>query len=154
MAQRDEASVAASADAGVSGIPAELAEARATIDNIDAALVHILAERFRCTQRVGHIKARLDLPPADPDREARQVERCVPWRRPPASTPISPRSSWASWSARSSATTRTLRPNTTRVRASKLRAGGAPSPGLVTCAPERCGVDPAERAVSQLDCIS
>ena len=75
MAQRDEASVAASADAGVSGIPSELAEARATIDNIDAALVHILAERFRCTQRVGHIKARLDLPPADPDREARQVER-------------------------------------------------------------------------------
>ena len=58
MAQRDEASVAASADLGVSGIPAELAEARATIDNIDAALVHILAERFRCTQRVGHIEAR------------------------------------------------------------------------------------------------
>ncbi len=55
MAQCDEASVAASADAGVSGIPAELAEARATIDNIDAALVHILAERFRCTQRVGHM---------------------------------------------------------------------------------------------------
>ena len=72
MQDRDEAVVAASADRGVSGIPAELAEARATIDNIDAALVHILAERFRCTQRVGHIKARLDLPPA---REARQVER-------------------------------------------------------------------------------
>ena len=60
MAQCDEASVAASADVGVSGIPAELAEARATIDNIDAALVHILAERFRCTQRVGHIKAEYD----------------------------------------------------------------------------------------------
>ena len=45
MAQSDEASVAASADAGVSGIPTELAEARATIDNIDAALVHILADR-------------------------------------------------------------------------------------------------------------
>ena len=59
MQDRDEAVVAASADRGVSGIPAELAEARATIDNIDAALVHILAERFRCTQRVGHIKARL-----------------------------------------------------------------------------------------------
>ena len=112
MAQRDEASVAASADAGVSGIPSELAEARATIDNIDAALVHILAERFRCTQRVGHIKARLDLPPADPDREARQVERLRT-----LATPILPRSSWASWSARSSATTRISRPNTTRVRA-------------------------------------
>ncbi|WP_115727606.1 chorismate mutase [Actinomyces culturomici] len=57
------------------GIPAELAEARRTIDNIDAALIHILAERFRCTQRVGHIKARHDLPPADPAREARQVAR-------------------------------------------------------------------------------
>jgi chorismate mutase len=57
------------------GIPADLIEARATIDNIDAALIHILAERFRCTQRVGHIKARHGLPPADPGREARQVER-------------------------------------------------------------------------------
>ena len=75
MAQRDEASVAASADLGVSGIPAELAEARATIDNIDAALVHILAERFRCTQQVGLLKARLDLPPADPGRERQQVAR-------------------------------------------------------------------------------
>ena len=75
MAHGNEAVVAASADLGVSGIPVELADARATIDNIDAALVHILAERFRCTQRVGHIKARLDLPPADLDREARQVER-------------------------------------------------------------------------------
>ena len=75
MAERDEAVVSASADRGVSGVPAELAQARVTIDNIDAALVHILAERFRCTQRVGHIKARLDLPPADPEREARQVER-------------------------------------------------------------------------------
>ena len=75
MVERDEAVVSASADRGVSGVPAELAQARVTIDNIDAALVHILAERFRCTQRVGHIKARLDLPPADPEREARQVER-------------------------------------------------------------------------------
>ena len=60
MAQRDEAVAAASADLGVDGVPAELAQARVTIDNIDAALVHILAERFRCTQRVGHIKARLN----------------------------------------------------------------------------------------------
>lgn len=56
-------------------IPAELAEARQTIDNIDAALVHILAERFRCTQRVGVIKAHNDLPPADPQRERQQIER-------------------------------------------------------------------------------
>ncbi|MCI6584510.1 MAG: chorismate mutase [Mobiluncus porci] len=55
--------------------PDELKEYRATIDNIDAALVHLLAERFRCTQKVGELKARLDLPPADPKREERQVER-------------------------------------------------------------------------------
>ncbi len=56
-------------------IPGELADERRTIDNIDAALIHILAERFRCTQRVGHIKARSGLPPADPDREREQVRR-------------------------------------------------------------------------------
>ncbi|MDO5728041.1 MAG: chorismate mutase [Actinomycetaceae bacterium] len=59
----------------MSDIPKELAEARQTIDNIDAALVHILAERFRCTQNVGHIKARYDLPPADPQRERQQIAR-------------------------------------------------------------------------------
>ena len=55
--------------------PSELRALRDSIDNIDAAIVHMMAERFRCTQRVGHIKARLNLPPADPAREARQVER-------------------------------------------------------------------------------
>ena len=48
---------------------------RATIDNLDAALVHLLAERFRCTQQVGLLKAELDLPPSDPGREERQVVR-------------------------------------------------------------------------------
>lgn len=56
-------------------IPEALAEERRTIDNVDAALIHILAERFRCTQRVGHIKAREGLPPADPAREREQVKR-------------------------------------------------------------------------------
>ena len=40
-------------------IPPELARLRASIDNLDAALVHLLAERFRCTQQVGVLKARL-----------------------------------------------------------------------------------------------
>lgn len=52
-----------------------LASQRQGIDNIDAALVHLLAERFRHTQEVGKLKARYGLPAADPDREARQVER-------------------------------------------------------------------------------
>ena len=59
----------------MAGLPIELIEARKTIDNIDAALIHILAERFRCTKTVGHIKAVHDLPPEDPVREARQVKR-------------------------------------------------------------------------------
>jgi chorismate mutase len=48
---------------------------RSSIDNFDAALIHMLAERFRCTQKVGVLKAQHDLPPADPAREARQIAR-------------------------------------------------------------------------------
>jgi chorismate mutase len=53
----------------------ELVQYRATIDNLDAALIHILAERFRTTKAVGELKARHNLPPADNNREKRQVER-------------------------------------------------------------------------------
>ena len=37
--------------------------------------MHILAERFRCTQQVGFLKAAHDLPASDPSREERQIER-------------------------------------------------------------------------------
>jgi chorismate mutase len=53
----------------------QLYSIRDSIDNIDAALVHILAERFRRTQEVGRLKALHDLPASDPDREKRQIER-------------------------------------------------------------------------------
>ena len=59
----------------MSDIPPDLARLRSSIDNIDAALVHLLAERFKATQQVGELKAVLGLPPADPDREERQVAR-------------------------------------------------------------------------------
>ena len=52
---------------------AELQDIRDSIDNIDASIIHMLAERFRCTQKVGVLKARHDLPPSDPDREAQQI---------------------------------------------------------------------------------
>lgn len=52
-----------------------LGELRRSIDNLDAVLVHTLAERFRCTQAVGRLKAQHDLPAADPDREARMIQR-------------------------------------------------------------------------------
>ncbi|WP_375386515.1 chorismate mutase [uncultured Microbacterium sp.] len=48
---------------------------RSSIDNIDAALVYMLAERFRCTQQVGELKAEHGMPASDPAREQRQVER-------------------------------------------------------------------------------
>jgi chorismate mutase len=53
----------------------ELKSLRGSIDNIDAALIHMLAERFKCTQKVGVLKATNDLPPADPAREKIQIER-------------------------------------------------------------------------------
>ncbi|MBU6536112.1 chorismate mutase [Streptomyces sp. NPDC057245] len=53
----------------------ELARLRDSIDNIDAAVVHMLAERFKCTQQVGLLKAHHQLPPADPTREAKQIAR-------------------------------------------------------------------------------
>ena len=53
----------------------ELGELRRSIDNIDAALVHLLAERFKCTQKVGSLKAVHGMPAADPDRERQQVQR-------------------------------------------------------------------------------
>ncbi|MFI7616077.1 chorismate mutase [Nonomuraea terrae] len=53
----------------------ELQRLRDSIDNLDAALVHLLAERFKCTQEVGRLKARYQLPPADPEREASQIRR-------------------------------------------------------------------------------
>jgi chorismate mutase len=56
-------------------IPAELAEIRRSIDNIDAALIHLLAERFKQTRKVGELKARKGLPPADPMREAQMLAR-------------------------------------------------------------------------------
>jgi chorismate mutase len=52
-----------------------LVEYRRSIDNIDAALIHLLAERFKITKAVGAYKAAADLPPADPAREAAQLER-------------------------------------------------------------------------------
>jgi chorismate mutase len=48
---------------------------RDSIDNIDAALIHMLAERFRCTRSIGNLKVQYGLPLSDPEREAEQVGR-------------------------------------------------------------------------------
>jgi len=54
---------------------AELTSLRQSIDNIDAAVIHMLAERFKFTQHVGRLKAANGLPPSDPDRERVQIAR-------------------------------------------------------------------------------
>jgi len=52
-----------------------LRDHRESIDRLDAILVYTLAERFKHTQAVGELKAEHGLPPSDPSREARQIER-------------------------------------------------------------------------------
>ena len=54
---------------------AELTALRQSIDNIDAALVHMLAERFKFTQQVGRLKAATGMPASDPERERVQIAR-------------------------------------------------------------------------------
>ena len=77
---------------------AELRRLRDSIDNMDAALVHLLAERFKITQQVGDLKARHGLPPADPSARLSRLPGCVP--SPPRRSwiPSSRRSSSPSWS--------------------------------------------------------
>ena len=54
---------------------AQLTSLRQSIDNIDAALVHLLAERFKFTQQVGRLKAATGMPPSDAERERVQIAR-------------------------------------------------------------------------------
>lgn len=53
----------------------QLQRYRASIDNVDAVLIHTLAERFKLTQSVGELKAEHGMPPSDPDREQLQIAR-------------------------------------------------------------------------------
>lgn len=48
---------------------------RHSIDNIDAAVIHLLAERFKTTRQVGALKAQHGLASTDRDRETQQLER-------------------------------------------------------------------------------
>lgn len=52
-----------------------LKEHRKSIDRLDAILIYTLGERFKHTQAVGKLKAKYDLPPADPKREDEQIIR-------------------------------------------------------------------------------
>ncbi len=54
---------------------AKLARLRRSIDNVDAAVIYMLAERFEFTKQVGQLKAEHALPPSDPGREKQQTAR-------------------------------------------------------------------------------
>ncbi len=73
-----------------------LAGYRKSIDNIDAALIHMLAERFRITQAVGEHKAAAGCPPAIQAAKRARSNGCARWRWRPTSTPNSARNSSAS----------------------------------------------------------
>ncbi len=53
----------------------ELDRLRGSIDNLDTAIISLLAERFKITQQIGLLKRERGLPPADPDREVEQIAR-------------------------------------------------------------------------------
>lgn len=55
----------------------ELGDLRKSIDNIDIALIALLAERFTLTEKVGSIKAEFGLPAEDAMRESQQKEKYV-----------------------------------------------------------------------------
>ena len=52
----------------------ELAALRRSIDKVDAALVSLLAERFRITHDIGVYKAANEMPPVDLVRQHQQVD--------------------------------------------------------------------------------
>ena len=68
MAAHDELPADARQDA-----LSELTGIRQSIDNIDAALIHMLAERFKFTQQVGRLKAASGMPASDRERERVQI---------------------------------------------------------------------------------
>lgn len=53
----------------------ELQRLRGSIDNLDTAVICLLAERFKVTQQVGLLKKQHGLPAADPEREVQQIAR-------------------------------------------------------------------------------
>ena len=56
-------------------LTAKLADLRRRVEDVDTALVGVLAERFRITEKVGTLKARAGLAPEDKDRERQMLGR-------------------------------------------------------------------------------
>lgn len=66
---------ASSDDADVVEAVKRIKALRQTIDNIDGAVIHLLAERFKATSEVGVCKAKAGFAPADYKREDYQIQR-------------------------------------------------------------------------------
>lgn len=62
-------------DDETSRIVHRIEELRQSIDNVDMAIIALLAERFKYTTQVGALKARAGFAPADYKREDYQMER-------------------------------------------------------------------------------
>ena len=65
----------AQGDPRVAETVAKIKSLRQSIDNVDTAIVSLLAERFKYTSQVGVLKARAGFAPADYKREDYQIER-------------------------------------------------------------------------------
>lgn len=53
----------------------QLSEYRKQLDDIDGAIISLLAQRFEVTRQVGELKKSHHMPAQDPAREQRQMER-------------------------------------------------------------------------------
>ena len=53
----------------------QLEDCRQSIDNLDSALIAILAERFRLTEKIGRMKAKGGFEASDPKREEEQLKQ-------------------------------------------------------------------------------
>ncbi|ETY72364.1 chorismate mutase [Bifidobacterium moukalabense] len=79
-AEQDETETVIDADTAqgdpqVAETVAKIKSLRQSIDNVDTAIVSLLAERFKYTSQVGVLKARAGFAPADYKREDYQIER-------------------------------------------------------------------------------
>jgi chorismate mutase len=52
-----------------------LEDCRRSIDNLDSAIIALLAERFRLTEKIGRMKAKAGSEASDPQREEEQLEQ-------------------------------------------------------------------------------
>ncbi len=75
---------------------AELTALRDQIDDVDKALLNLLAKRLELVAKVGEVKSRFGLPIYVPEREASMLARSVFWNSRTGRAPgtLSPMPEW------------------------------------------------------------